>query len=117
MKFLKNLFGQSSPPETTWNIKPPGERPAPRARSAVEDEPKLKQKKPESNPFLDNDDLAILEETISHDDPYQSHTWQMDPDSDTRRMKAIQIGKNTDKPSDAKFNPYDTGTSRRGWKK
>ncbi|MDP6436437.1 MAG: hypothetical protein QF803_05870 [Gammaproteobacteria bacterium] len=41
----------------------------------------------------------------------------MDPESDTRKMKTIQIGKAAKKKSEGRHNPYDTGTRRRGWKK
>jgi hypothetical protein len=40
----------------------------------------------------------------------------MDPENDTRKLKTIQIGQADKKPQGSQFNPYDTGSHRRGWK-
>lgn len=117
MKLLKSLFGNRAD-KPGLNFLPPAERPAPRSRPPEEDTLPMPAR-PEPNPFLDDPELNIelAEETLDQLDPYQSHSWKLRPDSDTRKLKALAIGKQTDKSSDGKFNPYDTGTSRRGWKK
>lgn len=117
MKLLKSLW-QGRPGSTNAiKVRPASERPPPRAR-AGEDTTVIMQPK-EKNPFLDDaaQKFELADDTLDSADPYQSHTWQMDPDSDTRKLKTIAIGKNSDKEPGSDFNPYDTGISRRGWKK
>ena len=121
MKFLKSLFHkevEKQPP--TWDIKPPAERAEPRARGTeVQQAPAQKKKTP--NPFLDDpmlDTISLeLDETVVEENPYQTSSWKLDPDNDTRKLKTITLGEQTDKPAKNPFNPYDTGKMRRGWKK
>ncbi len=118
MKLIKRLLGQ--PEETPqWDIKPPTERPAARKQSSFEESPKPASEK-EKNPFLDDEMLDTIQleaEAIPDDNPYQTHTWEQDLENDTRKLKTIQIGKATEKKPQSEFNPYDTSSMRRGWKK
>lgn len=118
MKFFKTLLGKEE--ETpTWDIKPPAERPASRKKT-VFDEPLPSQKTKEKDPFLDDemlDTMKLEAEAVPEDNPYDTLTWEQGLDNDTRKMKTIQIGEKTDKPVDSQYNPYDTGSMKRGWKK
>jgi hypothetical protein len=120
MKFIKKLMGQVDNETPEWDIKPPSERPIARKTTNF-DEPLPTKKTPkDDHPFLGDDftDTMTLEpESIPEDNPYQTYTWEQDPENDTRKLRTIQIGDKTEKPADAKFNPYDTGKMRRGWKK
>ena len=118
MKLIKALLGKKD--ETPkWDIKPPSERPAPRKSKVIEEPAPVAEKK-ERNPFLDDealDTLALEVDDINDDNPYATHSWQIDPENDTRKLKTIQIGQATEKNPERQFNPYDTGSMRRGWKK
>ncbi len=123
MKFLKNLLGQKEPDGPRWNTKPPGERPAPRRRiegvGVTTLTPTIKKK--EKNPFLDEDftDMELVNDVSPvKDDPYASNSWKYERESDTRKLKTLHLSSQTTKDKDSadKFNPYDTGVFRRGWK-
>ena len=122
MKILKNLFGKEEtqhPPK--WDIKPPAERREPR-KSQVLQEEFPQPKKAEPDPFLDDpmlDTMSLEADEIEalDDNPYQTNTWDFDPDNDTRRLRHSQIGEQANKKSGSEFNPYDTGKMRRGWKR
>jgi len=124
MKFLKQLFGkqdEEKPP--TWDIKSPAERPEPRARATGQTYDSLPvAPKKEPNPFLDDPMLDTMSLEVDSDgpapeDPYQTNSWKFDPNSDTRKLKTIPFGQQTESSPKARFNPYDTGKMRRSWKK
>ena len=79
------------------------------------------QTKKEPNPFLDDPMLDTMslaaEDLVADEDPYQTQSWKLDPDNDTRKLRTIPLGSQTDKSGKAPFNPYDTGKMPRGWKK
>jgi hypothetical protein len=123
MKFLKQLFGKQDEKPTTWDIKSPAERPQPRTleTDSMHSGPAVAPKK-EPNPFLDDPMLDTMSLEIDSDDstpgdPYQTNSWKLDPNSDTRKLKTIPFGQQTESTPKAPFNPYDTGKMRRGWKK
>jgi hypothetical protein len=120
MKFIKTLLGkQDETPTPKWDIKTPSEHPTPRKETVFEEQLPSKQPK-EKNPFLDDEALdafALEADAVPEDNPYQTLTWEQDLDNDTRKMKTIQIGEKSEKPTDSQYNPYDTGSMRRGWKK
>lgn len=123
MKFIKQLFGKQDEKPTTWDIKTPAERPEPRARvtdSMHGSQPIAPKKEP--NPFLDDPMLDTMSLQIDDigpvpEDPYQTNSWKLDPNSDIRKLKTIPFGQQTESSPNARFNPYDTGKMRRGWKK
>lgn len=120
MKFLKSLFSKEAEKPPTWDIKPPADRSEVGLR-ATEVKPAPAQKKKAPNPFLDDpmlDTISLeIEEPVVEENPYQTNSWKMDPDTDTRKLKTITLGTQTDKPDKSHFNPYDTGKMPRGWKK
>ncbi len=118
MKFIKNLLGkQEETPK--WDIKPSSQRPAPRKETAFDESlPPLQPK--EKDPFLDDERLASIQleaDAVPEDNPYQSHSWQDELDSDTRKLKTIQIQEKSEKPVGSQNNPYDVGSVESGWKK
>ena len=124
MSILKSLFGKQDEPTTpTWDIKPRAERPAPSPRKqSCSEPPPVPEAKKEPNPFLDDPmldtmTLEVDDLDLSEDNPYQTNTWEFDPDNDTRRLRTFQIGEDTEKKPGSNYNPYDTGKMRRGWKK
>ena len=123
MGIFKSLFGGKSESEPTWDIKPASERPPAweedkSAKTKIDTSiPKAPAKEP--NPFLDDEMLDTMQleaETLHEDNPYQTHSWEMDREEDTRKLRTIQTGKLETKDPDDTFNPYDTGEFRRGWK-
>jgi hypothetical protein len=121
MKFLKSLLGIQPAEPPVWDIKPQSERPVAKKADAAKENVLPSGKAAgldDDNPFMDEalDTIQLEAEDTGDDDPYQTHTWQMDQRDDTRSMKAVDLGTKTDKSAPAKFNPYDTGSNRRGWK-
>jgi len=122
MKFLKSLFHKEAEKPPVWDIKPPTQRAEPRTREATEkpEAPVIKPKK-EVNPFLDDpmlDTMSLeMDDLVVEENPYQTSSWKLDPGDDTRKLKKITLGEQTDKAPKNPFNPYDTGKMRRGWKK
>lgn len=74
----------------------------------------------EKNPWLDDemlDTIKLEADDLDGGDFYQTSTWEQDFENDTRRLKTIPVGTGTEKKATNPFNPYDTGSMRRGWKK
>ena len=118
MKFLKSLLGKKETKGPELKFKPPEQRPAPRRRVAVTEVESAPAKK-EKNPFLDTDfdDMELVNDvTPARIDPYSSNSWKYEKDAESRKLKTLHIGKQTEKDKDQDFNPYDTGVFRRGWK-
>jgi hypothetical protein len=121
MGVFKSIFGKKRKSEPTWNIKPAAERPAAWSEpKPLPDQPPLPAAtKKERHPFLDDEMLDTMQleaDTLHEDNPYQTHTWEMDPEEDTRKLRTVQIGKADKKDSKSSGNPYDTGSHRRGWR-
>jgi hypothetical protein len=125
MKFMKKLMGKSEQEKPKWDIKPPSERPLPKKQAAavrepVPDLPDDNEK--EKNPFLDDEMLDTMELEVDLvaedcDNPYDTISWTQSFENDSQKLRNVQIGRATEKKSGGQFNPYDTGSSRRGWKK
>ena len=80
---------------------------------------KTQNSKGEPNPFLDDkmlDTIQLEAETLHEDNSYQTHSWEMDPENDTRKLRTIPFDQIEEKRTDADSNPYDTGEHRRSWK-
>jgi hypothetical protein len=124
MKFIKKLLGkeeeETPKPTPTWDIKPLSDRTSSRKKT-IFDEPLPSQQAPkEKNPFLDDkmlDTMTLETGAVPEDNPYETHSWEQDLDNDTRKLRTIQIGEKSEKPADSQYNPYDTGSMKRGWKK
>lgn len=67
--------------------------------------------------YLDFDDTMELESpfaTMDEADPYQTETWELEHETETRKLKQLGVNK---KPVERDpSNPYNTGVRRRGWK-
>ena len=118
MKFFKKLAGTEEK-KPQWDIKPTGEKPAPRKNTAAEEPPPSEVKR-EKNPFLDDahlDTMSLQADDLAMEDPYQTNSWEQAFENDTRKMKSIQIDKGGKGADGNDYNPYDTGSLKRGWKK
>ena len=119
MKFINKLLGKDEA-RPTWEVKPSAERPARKQATALDEPPPAVSSKNEKNPFLDDDSLGSMQlesDASPEANPYQSHNWQDDPENDTRKMKASQVDKDPGVLPNNAYNPYDTGSMKRGWKK
>ncbi|MCP4091018.1 MAG: hypothetical protein GY746_14695 [Gammaproteobacteria bacterium] len=118
MNFIKTLLGKEKK-KPTWEIKSPTEPPASR-KKPIFDESLPSQVRKGNNPFLDDNMLDTIEleaEAAREANPYNTLSWEQELDNDTRKLKTTQIDKETDKPTDSQYNPYNTSSIRRGWKK
>jgi hypothetical protein len=117
MKFLNKLLGKDDD-TPKWAIKAPTERPAARKRNAtvaaeVETAPQPKAK----DPFLDDptmNTMSLEADFVPEDNPYVSKSLEDEMEDDTRKLRTIQTSDKFEKP--IAYNPYDTGSMRRGWK-
>lgn len=112
MGIFKILFRKQS----GWNVTPESERPDAWSKPEA---PAPRTQEDGPNPFLDDEmlDTIQLEADTQHEDnPYQTHSWEMDPENDTRKLRTIQFNQIEEKVAEEVFNPYDTGEHRRGWK-
>ena len=129
MKFVKKLLGKPEP-VPTWDITPASDRPAPRAHKAEPEvetpvvaksnDPFSQLSKDTENPWLDDvmlDTIQLEVDDLTDDDVYQTNSWEENFENDTRKLKTVAFGKKTEKNTAAEFNPYDTGSMRRSWKK
>jgi hypothetical protein len=120
MKFLKSILSMKPAEPPVWDIKPQSDQPVAKKPAAPAKLPSGKASGlDEDSPFMDEalDTIQLEVDDFTDDDPYQTHTWEMDRENDTRTLKTIPVGTKTEKGADEKFNPYDTGSNRRGWKK
>jgi len=110
MKVLSNLFGRA--PQAK-------QEPLPEIHQVAPVHPQHKSSPERARPKGKRDEgLEIVEQNTDPDapeNPYETHSWKLNPENETRELKQIQVGKATDKGNP--FNPYDTGQMRRGWKK
>ena len=116
MNFFKKLLGLKET-RTDWDITPPEQRP----ESTAAFKAPLAVRPPKGDhPFLDDnalDSMNLETDMAPADNPYHHFNRDDDPENDTRKMKTIQISDSSDAlPGDA-YNPYDTGSMRRSWKK
>ena len=64
--------------------------------------------------YEDTGSLELDRDSQAADNPYETHSWTIDPRVGTRRvddLKAI----NRDRSGGGEDNPYDTGVGRKGW--
>jgi len=119
MKFLKRLLGRNTDVAPTWDVTPADQRPPPRRRrAAAVAELKTSVGKTWGNPFLDEamQKFELESDGNNAENPYDSYSWTLGPENDSRKMEKTQFGKRIDKQSEDHFNPYDTGVFKRGWK-
>ncbi len=61
-----------------------------------------------------SDSLTLSNPDDPKGNPYETHSWELDPSQDTRQLKKVDM---IDRPRGKKSanNPYDTGEFRKGW--
>jgi len=62
--------------------------------------------------FSDSLSLAIDDQPQAN--PYDTHTWELDPAQDTRQLKKVDVI-DRPRPKKVRHNPYNTGEFRKGW--
>ena len=119
MAILKNLLkgakrvsgaGEKPLPKNIRTVNPPSER-----KSRIDPQPVPEVPVDPSMPDYGADGLSLEGEPVADDNPYGTHSWEMDPEADTRRLKKLAIDPATGKPDTD--NPYENVQSRPGWKK
>ncbi len=119
MAILKNLIkgakrasgvGDNPLPKKIRTVSPPGQR-----KSRIDPEPLPKPAADSAAPDYGADALSLEGDAVPDDNPYGTHSWEMDPEADTRRLKTLAIDPRTGKPDSD--NPYENIESRPGWKK
>ena len=137
MKFIKKLMGKDERRAPQWDIKPAAERPEPRKPSAADDSgelrvaaarsagqavprPQPQAPRKEKNPFLDDemlDTMSLVADDLVEENPYATQSLEQLFESETKRLRTLQIDEKELAKSGGNFNPYDTGSMRRGWKR
>lgn len=132
MKFLKKLMGKDERPTPKWDIKPASERPEARKPGKFDDSGELRvaaarsasqavprpQPQEEKNPFLDDEMLDTMSLVADDLEPDHTATQTLEQlfESETKRLRTLNMDKDPAQDTRSNFNPYDTGSMRRGWK-
>ena len=66
------------------------------------------------DPFMDTGSLELQGEASDLANPYDTHTWEMDPEEGLRRVEDQNLV-NRKQPKGAPDNPYDTIVKKKGW--
>ena len=114
--FRRNKTEEKSPLPPIRTIRRPGDvRAANQARLAKEfEESGIFDDKSLDNAFMDTGELELQRDTREMVDPYDTHTWEMDPDESLRHLED-QDQINRKKPQGTVDNPYDTMVKKKGW--
>jgi len=64
--------------------------------------------------FMDTGSMELENESGESENPYETHSWEMDPDEGLRRVDD-QNRVNRKKPEGTADNPYDTIIKKKGW--
>ena len=78
----------------------------------------LAQQKAEDQ-FMDTGSLEVLEDTEDLANPYETHSWQKDPEQGLRRIddqNLVNRKNRKEKITVTSDNPYDTSVMKKGWK-
>ena len=117
-EFLRRSKSTKKPPlPPIRTIRPPGDVRAERqARLAkeIEETGAFERKKQAEDPFMDTGSLELQKDTDELDNPYETHSWEMDPEEGLRRVED-QSMVNRKKPKNVPGNPYDTIVKKKGW--
>ncbi len=116
--FRRQRITGKSPLPPIRTVRPPGEaRAERRARltKELEETGAFAVLSEPEDPFMDTGSLEIERDSDDMDDPYQTHSWEMDPDEGLRRVEDLK-NVNRKKPKGSPDNPYDTiVTKKKGW--
>ncbi|MAF84708.1 MAG: hypothetical protein QGH93_03605 [Gammaproteobacteria bacterium] len=118
LDFLRRSKGRKkAASEPIRTVHPPGSvRAENQARLAKEfeesDDLKLDDQSPDE--FMDTSSLKLEGESGDLDNPYETHTWEMDREEGIRRIEDLSLV-NRKQPEGTKGNPYDTIVKKKGW--
>ena len=99
-------------------IRPPGEARAEyKARLAkeMEESGAFEKKKQSEERYLDTGSLELKNEVGDVDNPYETHSWEMDPEEGLRRVEDQSMVNRKKPKNNAPDNPYDTIVKKKGW--
>jgi len=116
--FLRRSKNKAQAPlATIRTVRPPGDvrakHQAARAKE-FEDTIAMEADKKLDDVFMDTGSLELQSESSDMADPYETHSWEMDPDEGLRRVDDQLLG-NRSKPEGTPDNPYDTIVKKKGW--
>jgi len=118
LDFLKRDKGSKKPPlPPIRTIRQPGEaRAKNQARLAKEFEESgaFEAQKKREDAFMDTGPLELQGEFGEVDDPYETHSWEMEQDEGLRRIEDQNLV-NRKQPQGTPDNPYDTIVKKKGW--
>ncbi len=118
LDFLKRDKGVKKPPlPPIRTIRRPGEaRAKNQARLAKEFEESgaFEAEKNDENKFMDTGSLELQRDSSELDNPYETHSWEMDRDEGLRRIDDQSLV-NRKKAQVSPDNPYDTSAPKKGW--
>ncbi len=116
----KDRKPKALPPIRT--VRPPGEaRPARQKVAEPRKPPELNcRKEPTIETMLESaGDLELSQDPAEIvDNPYETHSWRLDPGKGARRvddLSSINRDRADEQSKKDPDNPYDQGTSRKGW--
>ena len=119
LDFLKRKKGHSKAPlPPIRTVRAPGEvRAANQERLAREFEESgaFAAADGEDDPFMDTGSLELQREASDLANPYDTHTWEMDPEEGLRRVEDQSLV-NRSRSKGTPDNPYDTIVEKKGWK-
>ena len=66
--------------------------------------------------FMDTGSLEVMEESEEAANPYETQSWQKDPEKGLRRIEDQSlVNRKKDQLKVSTGNPYDTSTLKKGW--
>lgn len=119
LDFLRrNKVQKQSPLPLIRTVRPPGSVRAEhqaRREKEFEESGAFQVAEQPDDPFMDTGSLELQRESADEENPYETHTWEMDHDEGLRRIEdpGLVNRKKTEGSSD---NPYDTIVKKKGWK-
>ena len=116
--FMRRGKGMKKPPLLPIHtVRPPSEARAKRQASLakdIEESGIFELEKKHEDEFMDTGSLELQGATGEIENPYETHSWEMDPDEGLRRVED-QSMVNRKKPKGDADNPYDTIIKKKGW--
>ena len=115
--FRRSKYEQKSPLPPIRTVRTPGEvRAEHQARRAKEFEDTVifETGIDSADAFMDTGSMELESDSREMDNPYETHSWEMDPDEGLRRVDD-QNRVNRRKPEGTADNPYDTIIKKKGW--
>jgi len=108
---------QAKPLPPIKTVQPPGTGRVERRKAPDQARPpgQERRKQRKIDPvFEDTGSLELARDSQAADNPYETHSWTIDPRDGVRRVDDLKAV-NRDRSDGDEDNPYDTGIGRKGW--